>query len=51
MFNKKNTKDLFLSIVSDESDNLDLIAGMLSQQSRREKVSGITSLFAKNQEW
>ncbi|AEM68645.1 hypothetical protein [Mycoplasma putrefaciens] len=51
VFNKKNTKDLFLSIVSDESDNLDLIAGMLSQQSRREKVSGITSLFAKNQEW
>ncbi|AGJ90891.1 lipoprotein [Mycoplasma putrefaciens] len=53
VFNKNDTNQLFLSLVSDQDDskNQNMIAKMLLDQSNKERVSGITSLFAKNQEW
>ncbi|WP_434341684.1 lipoprotein [Mycoplasma putrefaciens] len=55
VFNKANTNEFFLSIVSNQNDsngqNIDLITKMLTEQSRQERFSGVTTMFAKNQEW
>ncbi|WP_434341686.1 lipoprotein [Mycoplasma putrefaciens] len=55
VFGKRDTNDLFLSIMSNKKnssgENLDLITKILSHQSKREKVYGITTMLAKNQEW
>ncbi|AGJ90889.1 lipoprotein [Mycoplasma putrefaciens] len=53
VFGMNSATELFTSLISDQNNNKNqkLIAKILSEQSSKERVSGITTLFAKNQEW
>ncbi|AGJ90892.1 lipoprotein [Mycoplasma putrefaciens] len=53
VFGKDSTTQLFTSLISDQNNDKsqNMIAKILLEQSNKERVNGITSLFAKNQEW